>query len=222
MTRQGEPRPDDTSLLEQYEKFNTLAKKYPISVDPNLQTLLVPSIYKTDNLRARGNENQNSRPRYTSPGAVLQNISPTEESNQLTDTGYVAQAEQVHSQARLAQIDKEALSKISEEDRKLIESTLSLAQREALLTQLENGQLDNLLPRDENRFGGMGLESLFSGFSGGFNVAASQLGASAGRYIGSKLAGTMGAKLGAAAGAYLGAAAASRFVKQPAQASRRK
>lgn len=120
-----------------------------------------------------------------------------------------AQVEQLAKsdrEARLAAVDKDALSQLSEDDRNILQTKLSLSDREALLDQLENGELDELLPREENRFGGFG--------AGGFSGAAAQIGASAGGFIGRKLAGALGAKLGAAAGAYLGAAAASRFVKK--------
>lgn len=97
----------------------------------------------------------------------------------------------------LAEIDRDALNKVSETDRKVLLSELTQADREALLTDLADGRLDEILPRDESRFGLAG--------------AAAQIGAGAGGYIGGKLAGALGAKLGAAVGSYLGAAAVNRL-----------
>lgn len=223
----------DLSLNDQlYEKLKTLAKKYMIddAGDPNVLTLLVPDIFKTDFRRSRELYKRPlpspyyvtthypfpttfqtyDSPRLINPGVHTRFL--INEADELRQEAQRLQQEQAEREERLALIDREALSKLSEEDRQILESKLSLNEREALLTKLEDGQLDEILPREENRFGGFGASI------GGLSGAVAQLGASAGGYIGGKLAGTLGAKLGAAAGAYLGVAAASRFVKKTSRA----
>lgn len=106
----------------------------------------------------------------------------------------------VSRQAELEEIDREALSKLSPEDRELLLTELTPAERISLILEMEKAKS---LPIDENRFGAYA--------TGGFASIGAKIGAGAGGYLGARLAGPIGAKLGSAAGAYLGAAAASRL-----------
>lgn len=106
----------------------------------------------------------------------------------------------VSRQAELEEIDKDALSKLSPEDRELLLTELTPAERLSLILELEKAKY---LPIDENRFGEFP--------TGGFASIGAKIGAGAGGYLGARLAGPLGAKLGSAAGAYLGAAAAARI-----------
>ncbi|CAD0200729.1 unnamed protein product [Chrysodeixis includens] len=124
-----------------------------------------------------------------------------ESQSRLKDPAYEPLYDEILSRkSELEEIDKDALSKLSDEDRELLLTELTAAERMALLLELEKAKN---LPIDENRFGDFA--------TGGFAGIGAKIGAGAGGYLGGRLAGPIGAKLGSAAGAYLGAAAASRL-----------